>query len=1109
MFDYIIILIFLVCVNELNTKQLCNILFVISAYAFFSHAYAADIILFSDQVDYPANTFGPSNVIADSMCQGIAEETIIPPYECANIFALLSYNASYAITDLPGFNSFPTSITVRSPTFTSIGTWSTILSTPSPSSGNVLVQTLVDAGVLATRAVSTDWWSGSGANGIFSASCLQWTSSSPADPVGIGWGETRGIQWVDKGSTNCNGFRVYQFICACHTGTPTPKPTRQPTADPIKSPTKNPTTNPTKNPTIRPTANPLIRVDKQQVMYRASRGTTARLYRIYGSNLTYYVMGKDINTPVNITMKETTLQPVLWTDVYWLGYNQTTNTTSTYYTGRCNPIANRIPGTTPETFNDFVLCPTIYSCIDGALHTLTNGVYTDLRACILNKTVTAREDIPSIGASEITLQAIDITATIPTPQSAADVLFGIIQCNDFIDRSINCQLAKFIPGYVAQCQGQPIQCFSYSQGRYFGGFWNANPLFRYDIPRVNWTLTHYVGIASTMNYLIYAQNGHFIDAFTSNVWNDYYWFSGLSGFEIEQVELSTTEKVTFQNDIIQGQEYNYLAGGLLPPATSGNALDPFTPSITQCIEQLIMTGDTGGICLNQDWDHLSYLQWRYPSYNYILDISAGLIVYSMTIEVHHNFTGLEVYNAVGELCGSILFPTGATVANYTISCINTPSGTSLTGANTFIQVRFFGVHAIWDVPNSTLSNSVPFPRVDDFDVQTYPYAGVINLLAATMYAFEYINTGEIGPDQFNWPGRRNDIADLVPSRFFMNFTSNTTINVNTLFGSVKNAILVNNTYPENFAIAAWSELNSYQEIPVNYSDPVHLQWLYETWANSMAPRRCTEFADCQSISHGACIYLERTDIQYTSKKNPVYWLQGEDPPDYVLPTGANEGGCYIYSDFTHGFYDIKLAGARCIEGYGPLDNENWNQIQQYSELVNDVGGEGLVGSGANCKLPASLDPISAPLVDYNLCAGHGIALYNQSVNETTFIQYSNGAQWLFPSCTGILLSEDETGEQVLYTRGILNDIYIQQFTNGNGILSIIYEQVFLNGTTCLLVEEVTGLHGILDCTVLGLQYTIQCINSFLFSHSDIQFTSNLQSIQKGLSVYSFGISVFE
>jgi hypothetical protein len=1095
----LLILITLVYLTTASNKTLMKILTVLVLYQLIIKGVYGDIVLFSDQVYYVGNAFGPYNNVADAMCRSISEETIIPPFSCLRIFALLSYNSSYEIRDFPTIYGFSPTVSVIGPTSIPIGTWSTMLT--NPPTGVVLVNNLIGARVITPL---TNWFSGSDGLGAVTANtCSSWTSTVTQGTVGI-TGTTSRNWIINTLAFPCSAARP--FICACDTTAPTYSPTKQPTT---AKPTGVPSHAPSANPTISPTHSPTIRIDKQQVMYRITKGTRARIYRTVGQNISYHVMGQEVNTPVNVTLQGTSLQPILWSNVYWLGYNQTTNTTTTHHTAVCNPIANRIPGTTPDTFNGFMLCPTIYTCRNNTLETIAGDRFQDFRACILNKTITLRQDIPTIGSGVVTVQAIDINAnSVDAVPPVQDVLFGAIQCNDFLDRSINCQLAKFLPAYRPQCQSQPIKCFSYSQGRYFGAFWNANPLFRYDIPRANWTLQHYVGIASTMNYLLYAQDDVLIDAFTSNVWNDYYWFSGLSSLGIQQRELSTETLITFQNDIIQAQEYNYLAGSNLPPSSTITGIIPTTPAINDCLVQLIVTGDVGGICLNQDWDHISYLQWRYPSYNIFFAVNPGDIIYSLTIETSFNFTGLEVYNTAGELCGTLLLPTTSAPANYTVSCINTPSGVVPAGINASISIRYFGTQAIWDIPNTTLSNSVPWPRQDDFDVQTYPYTNVINLLAATMYLYEYIVTGEIAPESFNWPGRTNDISNLSPSRYFLNYTSNETLNVNTLFQDVKNTILGNNTYPYNEAIAAWALRNSYQEIPVRYDDPVHLQWLYDTWANSLAPRQCTEFSDCMTIQHGACIFLERTDIQYTSRKNPVYWLQGDDPPGYTLPTGANEGGCVIFNVFNKGFYDRQLAGARCVEGYGPIDNQNRDAILQYSELVNYVGTP--VGS---CKLPSGIDPISAPLVDFNLCAGHGIASYTQTTSTQDIVQYSNGAAWLMAACKSIILrslgSEDGSGgdggesEKYIFIQEQVIDVQIQQFTHqGSTILSIINEQIFLNGTACLKTQD------IIQCSETQI-YSIQCINTFLYSLADIEFSSSYFNIKKGLQDYSFGIVYFE
>jgi hypothetical protein len=1058
------------------TNKLLSILFLASW-------VQCDIILFSDQQLYTGDSFGPTNIKADSMCYTISETTIIPPYECANIFALLTYNATYQIADLPSYYGFSPTISVRSPNGNLFNSWGSIVAnppTPFPSVDPVIMgQSLVSGGVLADQGAFTDWWSGSLKAGVVApTTCSQWTSTATNGYLGDG--ETTRTPWIGGISSLC--AIPYQFVCACVEGTPTPKPTLQPTV------TNSPTKNPSKNPTRYPTKSPLIRIDKQQVMYKIPKGTRGRIYKGASNNYTYFVMGSDINSPLNMTISATTVQPVLWTDVYWLKYNQTTDSVSTEYTSLCNPVANRAPGEVITTIHEYALCPTIYSCINGALTTISGGVFQDYRACILNKTVTVRTDIASGSASQLTVSMLDINASALTPYIVQDIFVANLRCNDFIDRSVNCQLKYlFKSSYRLQCVDESIQCYSYSQGRYFGAFWNANPFFRYDIPRANWTQAHWEGIASVMNYYISARNGKFKDAFTSVVWNAYFWLGGVTSLNIEQVEVFSYA-FTFQNDYIQGQEYNYLAGTLLPPVTSPFSVSPFSSSIVDCMVQILWNASLAGVCENQDWDHIQDVQWRIPSFIRYIAIEPGTVVYSLTIEPAFNYTAIEVYNVFGELCGTYLKATDS--GNVTISCLLTPSALYNFTTTSFLQIRYFGVHAIWDIPNATLSNSVPPHESDPFTISGYPFLdSTINLIYSVLYFFVYTVNGEIAPDEFNWPGRRNNISYLQDSRYFLNYTLNTTFSLGDTLDQVRQSILQNNTYPYNYALEAWVERNAYQQIPVNYTDETHLDWLYFIWANSLAPRQCTTFTDCMTAGRGKCIYPSSAAIQYSGGVPAKYWRQGDIPPGYTIPNSADEGGCFIYDVYSRGFYDRQLAGARCKQGYGPADNENELQIEQYQQLVADVG----VFSGSNCKLPAWFDPISAPLVDYNLCAGHGKAEYTQTTSMREIVQYSDGAQWLFPTCDSILL------DQVEYVRQQVKTVFIQQFVNENTILSVIHGQVFLNGTVC--TYETTTL----TCTE---EYQFQCVSTFFYSHADVEFTSPGLNLVKGLSIYDISIGVF-
>lgn len=1070
------------------------------------------VTLFGQNTPVPTTALS-SIATADSNCVSLRASTY-PSVQCINTKVLISYSTRQII-DLPAIMSFATTDKVIGPTGVQIAASFTNLFAPA----TVITSSTFDAGVV--NADDVEYWTGSGGDGTAGINCNDFTSTSSDDIGYSGWSSAYNSLWLSYDFPLCSESLRYLCICTNPTSSPTKAPTkkpttRSPTKDPTKNPTKNPTKaptkNPTKNPTGRPTKNPTkeptgptasptknptffptsspnVRVDKQQVMYKIPKGTRGRIYKGSSNNYTYFVMGSDINSPFNLTLSAQSIQPVLWEDVHWLRYNQTLDVVESQYTAVCNPIANRAPGEVITTFHQYPVCPTIYSCIDGSLTTISGGVYQDLRACIVNKTIVARTDVPNLPNIPMNVTIVDINASSLTPVIVQDIYAARLRCNDFIDRTINCQLKHlFKSAYRLQCVDEPIQCYTYAQGRFFGGLWNANPFYRYDIPRVNWTLAQYVGIASVMNYKIYARNGKFIDAFTSEVWNNYFWLGGVTSLSIVQQEVFPYA-FTFQNDYIQGQEYNYLAGTLLPPPTASFASNPLSSTIVDCMVQIIFDGSLTGVCENQDWDNIDSVQWRIPSYIRYILIEPGTVVYSLTIETTYNYTGIEVYNVFGELCGTYLQPTGVN-KNITISCLLAPSALNNFTTTSLLQVRYFGVHAIWDIPNATLSNSVPSHDADPFTISGYPFlSSTINLIYSVLYFFVYTVNGDIAPDEFNWPGRRNNISFLTDSRYFLNYTLNTTFSLGNTVDAVRQAILVNNTYPYNFALEAWVERNGYQEIPVNYSDTNQLDWLWYTWANSLSPRQCTEFSNCMTFGRGKCIFPSSPAIQYSGGVKPKYWRQGDMPPGYTIPNAADEGGCFIYDVYSEGFYDRQLAGARCKEGYGPADNANVAQIEQYQELVADVG----VFTGSNCKLPAWFDPIAAPLVDYNLCSGHGKALLTQITSERTITQYSDGAQWLFPLCDSILLDQTE------YVRQEVRTVFIQQFVNENSILSLIHGQVFLNGTVCTLASEV------LTCSET---YQFQCISTFFFSHANVEFRSDGLNLIKGLDIYDVSIGTF-
>lgn len=355
--------------------------------------------------------------------------TVSQPAQCSGgSFLFVSVVGSTA-ADVHTALGLPTAAPVVGPTDTEIATSNADLF-----DGSIAV-TLEAAGVFSSFTV---WWSSTDSDGTENINtCTSWTSA--ASTGGYGASDVTNFQWVDRDSfASCAGS--FPTICACAAGLPTSSPTDPPS-----------TGAPTLAPTVFSQPNPDL------ALYRATVGTEVVVNGALDSF--NYCPNQILNEPPSRLGEFTPsadLVPIWWTNLYYLQWNLTSNSTRTETVSRCNPAYQAQP---PGTAAEDGPCPFLDSC--GSLATLDPGSWTnaplayawpDLRGCVLNYTEEVRTDIGNLLANtpytEVQIQCVpSASAASNKAITNSAISFGTIQCNSFIDRTINCALFLLVPAY--------------------------------------------------------------------------------------------------------------------------------------------------------------------------------------------------------------------------------------------------------------------------------------------------------------------------------------------------------------------------------------------------------------------------------------------------------------------------------------------------------------------------------------------------------------------------------------------------------------------------------------------------------------------------------------
>jgi hypothetical protein len=68
-----------------------------------------------------------------------------------------------------------------------------------------------------------------------------------------------------------------------------------------------------------------------------------------------------------------------------------------------------------------------------------------------------------------------------------------------------------------------------------------------------------------MNNLTYARNGEYVDPFTSDLWNHYWWVNSTSNLEVVTIPLTFTTPTSYQTYLIQADPFIYQISSIPPP----------------------------------------------------------------------------------------------------------------------------------------------------------------------------------------------------------------------------------------------------------------------------------------------------------------------------------------------------------------------------------------------------------------------------------------------------------------------------------------------------------------------------------------------------------------
>ena len=833
--------------------------------------------------------------------------------------------------------------------------------------------------------------------------------------------------WRSQLSTNPFGSSAFFFTSydtSIHAYTDSAATSQSPTLNPTP-----PTAAPTKSPTtLAPTSSPSLSGQPVLMRWRIAKNSLVTATYVSASTLTTTELAP---LPINITKSSILIEAVYWENVTFQNTSQT-GVVTTGFISLCNPVINPSPGSVDVVGPDgLVICPSPYRCVAAGATPNSEGVLTgwsSLRSCALSYTVVRRPEIPQ---QSVLTDAFLVGGTLVSTTTPRTNSYPSINCNSAIERELNCQFKRqLLTNYQLQCAAAPIACYKNNTlGYAFGLFWNQNPKYFYNVPLANWTENLYKGVASTMNFLVYSENGKLIDPWTPEVWDDYYWVY-VSGI-LSSTTLTYNSFANNLPDIIQLQPYLWQWIARSPPPIY-NTED--STEAEACITYIRTYGSIPSYCYSLTYAKVLSYYWRLtaPSITYQLTAAFSSVeVLSATF----NYTAIEIiYN--GLHCGL--------GTNATTCFLKTEPGGNLT-------VRFLGAAEVWDLPLMRLTTALPD-------------------LVTTDPLYEYIDQGVFQNETFlslpvgeavlnNWL-TAVDVPKYKPtslSGLNLVLRFNSTSFSSFAFSNITDSILENNIYPYNYALSNRTILKDYDTRPCNLSSPTDQDYYYRIWSTWMSMRRASETRNCKTFGLGT--------VQYLSSYKPTqYWFQY--PPadiNYQIPPGSSEGGCDC-AGFGDPFYDPLTFCSTCLDGFG-------------------VSTDGII----RCSLPYYADPIPGSTQGY--CSNHGtVSIYDGNTPSVDVTAWTvDSAYWLIPTCTQIWLYFNSTTD-ILYLNTTVGGGFAWFYMSNNNFVTIINDEIYLNGQ---IAEYTVVQQAPFEPVVQSYGYTFYCYSPYVSTNSTL-FGYNLK-----------------
>lgn len=1025
---------------------------------------------------------------------------------CREVASFLTYPGVREIDDIPLLLGFPTSApVVAGLTGTSLGNWNTILA------GSVST-TLRSAGVFP--APETNYWNGY--TGDAALTCDSWTLTGLFDS-GITGDTTSLSQWVFSLDISCSEQLYYGCICVQGTPPPNSSPSTAPTTSipstaPTQAPTQvpttaNPTTSPTKNPTLTPatispsktpTKTPTLPPTKTPTLSPTPRGPTkspsipthspsitpttdyffnrplSYIYKLpIGSDITLLQtlyngsFDQTLSSPtkLKISSLKNSFIPILWTDLEYRVWNYITNTTQTATIDFCNPgNPSWIPGTPFLQSDGFYACPTINKCIltndctDSLAPDINYQNFPDLRSCWCSHGETTYPSVTSLQSNTYhELFTFNGSFGLTSPPQPPSDNYGVIYCNNFIDRTVNCMLLRQNSNYPFQCVNEPIGCYDGTTiGYFFGALGAQNPKYIYDINQTKWTEGLYHGLSTIMNGKKYLKNGKYADPFTSELLNQYYWvYDNASTFGVYTAK-ATPIFSSYQADLIQGAPYMYEPYDFPPPPLNPEEPQYPTTEMIDCANSLKTTPDIT-LCNYIFWANTTFnsLEFRRVGLEYAFVPPIDRLVLSFEIRFKTNkgqkyFTGVEIYDQWGEKCGGVYNSSGFNAnTNYTVICSNnaksrTPRTTSV------YSIKLLGQNNIYDLPGMTLNDRYFVPPNDElkYALNMLYFTPFIGYTYPLMYAIGYDTNTILSYNQ--WPQRQflnSTFFNAMPFDLYYNYTEGSfTDDVSYAWKTIADNILDYNTFPINYPLLIRAA--DFETQDLNISDPYDQEYLYGIWATWFAPYYCGgEQFQCRTLQDlGECVIETDYDLR---------WRNIGSDADYIFK--GDEGGCDCYHTYEQGFYNYPLFCLTCENGYGPSSLEEFGGILQYSYLINPTyefgffpfSDDGITleefEQSYSCRYPVYYDSVVSSFQSPNICSGHGVM---QGYSDRIIINTTIWNERYFTSCSSLSFESDNF-ELFENTSSLYSLIYLNMEGDYFAIIgdNINYEIIYVTNTT--------------------------------------------------------------